>query len=84
MNDFATCGANYAIQCRDITSGETGCFLFDTPHWQQTGEFRAVSPVFRDLTAFCAWDNSNPVRLRRDGLSIGRTVTRQGGNRNAL
>jgi hypothetical protein len=41
--------ANYTIQCRDILSGETGCFLFDTDHWQRTGEFKATSPVFPSL-----------------------------------
>lgn len=40
------CLMNYTIQCTDVVSGETGCFLFDTAHWQETGEFKAVSPVF--------------------------------------
>lgn len=53
------CLTNYTVQCRDATSGATGCFLFDTAHWQQTGEFRAVSPVFADLTQFYAWNSDN-------------------------
>jgi len=53
------CLTNYAVQCRDVTSGETGCFLFDPTHWQRTGEFRASSPVFPNLTAFYAWNNAN-------------------------
>ncbi|WP_418131441.1 hypothetical protein [Variovorax sp. 278MFTsu5.1] len=53
------CLTNYTVQCTDVTTGKTGCFLFDTAHWQQTGEFRAVSPVFANLTQFYAWDNEN-------------------------
>jgi len=43
---------NYTIQCKDVDSGKTGCFLFDEDHWKKTGEFRAVSEVFCDLNAF--------------------------------
>jgi hypothetical protein len=46
------CLTNYTIQCRDVASGKTGCFLFDVQHWQTTGEFLAVSEVFPDLDAF--------------------------------
>jgi hypothetical protein len=53
------CLMNYTVQCVDVDSGQTGCFLFDTEHWQQTGEFRAISPVLPDLVAFYAWDNEN-------------------------
>lgn len=48
------CLMNYTIQCRDITTGETGCFLFDTAHWQATGEFKAISPVMPGLPQFYA------------------------------
>lgn len=60
------CVMNYTVQCRDVTSGETGCFLFDTAHWQQTGDFRAISPVFPDLAQFFAWDKANGD-MRRPG-----------------
>jgi hypothetical protein len=53
------CLTNYTIQCRDAVSGQVGCFLFDTEHWQRTGEFRAVSPVFPGLVEFYAWNNAN-------------------------
>ena len=53
------CPMNYTIQCRDVATGETGCFLFDTEHWQRTGEFLAVSPVFPGLPQFYAWDREN-------------------------
>lgn len=53
------CLTNYTIQCKDVTSGETGCFLFDTDHWQRTGEFKAISPVFSDLVRFYEWDKVN-------------------------
>jgi hypothetical protein len=36
----------------DIASGKVGCFLFDTDHWQKTGEFKAVSDVYPDLLSF--------------------------------
>lgn len=53
------CLMNYTIQCTDVTSGEVGCFLFDIPHWQATGEFKAASPVFPNLTEFYAWNRAN-------------------------
>ena len=53
------CVLNYTVQCKDVTSGKTGCFLFDTAHWQQTGEFKAISPVMPGLVEFCAWDNAS-------------------------
>lgn len=53
------CLTNYTIQCKDVTTGETGCFLFDADHWQKTGEFKAVSPVFADLLRFYEYDNAN-------------------------
>lgn len=56
------CLTNYTVQCRDVTSGKTGCFLYDTAHWQKTGEFKAVSPVMPDLDAFYKWDNANGVK----------------------
>ena len=46
------CLTNYTVQCRDVDSGETGCFLFDVEHWQQTGEFRAISEVYPGLNEF--------------------------------
>ena len=53
------CLMNYTVQCTDITSGETGCFLYDAKHWQETGEFKAIGKVCRDLVEFYAWDNAN-------------------------
>lgn len=53
------CTTNYTVQCRDVVSGNTGCFLFDTEHWQKTGEFKAISPVFYNLAAFYKWDMAN-------------------------
>lgn len=53
------CLMNYAVQCKDVTTGKVGCFLFDAEHWQRTGEFKAVSPVCADLVEFYAWDNAN-------------------------
>ena len=56
------CLMNYTVQCPDVTSGKTGCFLYDQAHWVATGEFRATSPVFPDLVAFYKWngENGNP------------------------
>lgn len=67
------CLTNYTVQCRDATSGATGCFLFDVSHWQATGEFRAASPVFSNLTEFYAWNNANgrpggPCYVERAGV----------------
>ena len=51
-----TCVMNYTVHCKDVKSGDVGCFLFDTAHWQKTGEFLAVSPVFPNLVAFYKYD----------------------------
>jgi hypothetical protein len=56
------CLTNYTIQCTDVTSGRRGCFLFDTEHWQRTGEFKAISPVMDSLHAFYDWDRANGNR----------------------
>jgi len=48
------CLTNYTVQCVDVTTGKTGCFLFDEKHWISTGEFKALSPVFNDLVALYA------------------------------
>ncbi|WP_162580521.1 hypothetical protein [Variovorax sp. PBS-H4] len=53
---------NYTVQCTDVTTGQTGCFLFDTEHWQRTGEFKAISPIFRSLVDFYEWDRANGSR----------------------
>lgn len=53
------CLMNYTVQCKDVESGKTGCFLFDTEYWQETGKFKAISPVFYDLHEFYEWDNAN-------------------------
>lgn len=50
---------NYTVQCTDSASGAVGCFVFDVPHWQATGEFRATSPVFAGLGEFYAWNRAN-------------------------
>ncbi len=48
------CLTNYTVQCLDTASGRTGCFIFDVEHWQRTGDFVAVSPVFDSLDALYA------------------------------
>ena len=53
------CLMNYTVQCTDSTSGKTGCFLFDVEHWQRSGEFKAISPVFPSLVEFYRWNNEN-------------------------
>jgi hypothetical protein len=40
---------NYTVQCKDVTTGETGCFLFDAGWYQQNGTFKAISPVYPGL-----------------------------------
>lgn len=62
------CLTNYTVQCRDVLSGRTGCFLFDIEHYRRHGEFKATSPVLPDLVAFYAWDNANG--MLREGLYV--------------
>lgn len=62
------CLTNYTVQCRDVVSGVTGCFFFDTDHWQRTGEFKAIGPVYPDLVSFynaTDMDDRKAVHLER-------------------
>jgi len=52
MTNMVTC--NYAMQCRDKTSGKFGSFMFDVDRWAKTGELHAVGPVFTDLAELFA------------------------------
>ena len=61
------CLMNYTVQCTDAATGAVGCFLFDLPHWQVSGEFRAIGPVFGSLAEFFAWDNANDPPRRESG-----------------
>jgi len=68
------CLMNYTIQCLDAKSGAIGSFLFDAPHWQRTGDFVALSPVFPSVAAFYAWNDANgrpggPAYIERDPLA---------------
>lgn len=58
-SNITYCLMNYTVQCKDIVSGQYGCFLFDMAHWKNTGEFKAIGPVFPSLSLFYAWDNAN-------------------------
>lgn len=49
---------NYAVQCRDELSGETGSFIFDVEKYAQTGKLFAVSPVYPDLVEL--YGNTSP------------------------
>ena len=53
------CLMNYTVQCTDVASGATGCFMFDQAHWIAHGEFKATSPVCADLVAFYKWRDAN-------------------------
>jgi len=46
------CLTNYCIQCIEETTKQRGCFFFDQNHWQETGKFKAIGPVYPDLHAF--------------------------------
>lgn len=59
------CLTNYTIQCRDCITGETGCFFFDETHWQKTGEFKAVGPVYPNLAEFYAMGETDAGIVRR-------------------
>ena len=53
-----SCLTNYTMQCTDVATGQVGCFLFDTAHWQETGEFKAISQVYANLDEF--YKNTTP------------------------
>ena len=65
------CLTNYCIQCRDATSGTLGDFAFDLVHWQETGEFKAISPVFLGLVDLFAWSKESKFEL--NGIYLERT-----------
>ena len=46
------CLTNYTVQCKDINSGKIGSFFYDQEHWQKTGQFKAISPVYSGLNEF--------------------------------
>ena len=57
---------NYAIQCTDTASGETGCFGFDTEEYLQADkrlQFKAKTPVFSSLDDLFNWARENGVEL---------------------
>ena len=59
---------NYTVQCADVTTNKTGCFLFDVEHWQKTGQFKATSTVYNNLVEFYAntsRDDRKPLYLER-------------------
>lgn len=58
------CLTNYTIGCTDVTSGKTGSFFYDSEHWQKTGQFKAVSPVFPSLVEFYKWDDENGCKRK--------------------
>jgi len=41
---------NYTVQCKDVLSGKTGCFIFDLGRYQTEGIFYAITPVYKSLT----------------------------------
>lgn len=65
------CLTNYCIQCTDVTSNTTGDFVFDMDHWQETGEFKAISPVFLGLIDLFAWAKNTKYELK--GIYLERT-----------
>lgn len=57
------CLMNFTMGCLDVDSGQRGVFLFDTDHWQRTGEFKSIGPVFPGLVEFFQWDDdTGPLR----------------------
>ena len=62
---------NYTIQCKDATSGRTGCFLFDLEKYRLTGEFHAVSKVFGDIAELynnTTSDDRKPCYIEYEGV----------------
>jgi len=45
----------YCIQCKDITTGQTGTFAYEC----EDGAFKATSPVFPSLVEFYQWAKDN-------------------------
>ena len=58
------CLMNYCIQCKDVNTQQTGDFAFDLIHWQETGEFKAISPVFFGLVDLFAWAKKSNFELK--------------------
>ena len=63
------CLTNYTVQCKDQTSGKTGCFLFDVAKWQEMGLFYALGEVYPDLDTFyrgTSPDSRKSIYVERD------------------
>ncbi len=65
------CLTNYCVHCTDATSNTKGDFAFDLCHWQQTGQFKAISPVFGGLVDLFAWARQTGFELK--GIYLERT-----------
>ena len=62
--------SNCTTQCRDELSGETGCFIFDTGRYEETGKFFATSEVYPDLMSL--YSNTKPEERKVDYVEFAR------------
>lgn len=56
----------YAIQCTDITTGQTGCFGFDPAEYLAADkplQFKAITPVFPDQVELFRWAKAEGIDL---------------------
>ncbi len=57
---------NYAIQCTDIVSGQTGDFAFDTDEYLSADkplQFKAKTPVFHGLQELFDYCKKNDIAI---------------------
>ncbi len=63
---------NYAMQCKDVTTGKVGTFAFDSDEYLNADtamQFKAKSPVFDSFYDLCAWAAANRVTLSHESLT---------------
>lgn len=53
----------FCVECKDVISGVTGCFIYDPLSYTLHKQFQALSPVFDDIVKLFAWCNQNNKSL---------------------
>lgn len=52
----------YAIQCQDTTTQYTGDFIYCEETRLNTGELKAISPIFTGLVELFSWCKANNIK----------------------
>lgn len=59
---------HYCIQCKDIKTGDVGCFAYDQQIYESTGKFSAISPNFGCVFQFYTWAHEQGFSLHKSNF----------------